>query len=157
MLEDVASGKKPRTTAWNWLLWWQIGPAELKRQVADYRKISFGSARILSAVLLTVSAALTALFVVIGVTKPTGLVDTVLFLVLAAFVALGHRWAMIAAMVLWTIEKAVLTVSPNLNGLHSFPITQILWWCAYMHAFYLAFRVEQERRKSVESVGEVFS
>jgi hypothetical protein len=157
MLEDISSGKAPKTSAWNWLLWWRISPSELKRQVADYRKIRLGSARILSAALLALSAAMTALFALLGVMPHSALVDTAMFSVLGVFVALGHRWAMIGAMIFWTFEKLVLIVSPNLNGLHTFPITQILWWCAYMHAFYLAFRVEQERRKTVEQVADIFS
>jgi hypothetical protein len=157
MLEDVASGKTRKSSAGNWLLWWRVSPAELQRQVADYRKIRFGTARILSAILLTASAAMTGLFVLFGTLGAGALVDTVIFVVLALFVALGHRWAMIGAMIVWTVEKAVLVISPNLRGIHSFPIVQVLWWCVYLHAFYLAFRVEQERRKPVDTVADVFS
>jgi hypothetical protein len=62
-------------------------------------------------------------------------VDAVLFGVLALFIYLGHRWAMIAAMVLWILEKGfliVLSITANVpNG--GSAAMQILWWCVFMH------------------------
>jgi hypothetical protein len=57
---------------------------------------------------------------------------------------------MIAAMVLWTADKAFSLIDvlhgPGSPAVRA--VIQVVWWCVYMHAFYFAFRVEQERRNA---------
>lgn len=133
----------------NWVLWWQIDSSELDEQIARYGTLSiFKSARGISALCLSFSAALTILFIAFRVVSPSAYADVVLFSFLALFIYLGHRWAMIAAMLLWTAEKTFIAVS-GLGSIHPNTATLIgsfFWWTAYMHAFYLSFRVEQRRR-----------
>jgi hypothetical protein len=58
----------------------------------------------------------------------------------------GQRWAFVAAMMLWTLEKGMLLF----GGLaSSAPIVQVIWWAIYMNAFVLGFRVERARRNAV--------
>ena len=145
---------KPKKSSWSWLLWWQIDPAGLNEQVEKYGSLTlFKSARGQSVLCLAFSAVLTAIVVVTAVIPTFDsyvYLDAALFAILAAFIYFGHRWAMLAAMVLWTFEKGVAVVTPiTIGGRSVAPIflTQFIWWAVYMHAFYFAFRVEQEKRK----------
>jgi hypothetical protein len=89
---------------------------------------------------------LTALFIALGVFDAYAAVDVIIMAVLAVFIYWGHRWAMFVAMVLWTLEKALSAWVVIETGRGGNVLLQVLWWCVYMHAFYLAVRVEQQRR-----------
>jgi hypothetical protein len=138
-----------RNKALKWLLWWMIDEDELDEQVAEYRDLPiYVAARGLSLLLLLFSAAMTAAVIFFGLLEPIGYVDAALMTVLGLFIYFGHRWAMILTMVVWTIEKGMLIVEPLQGGGTPMNlVVQMFWWAIYMHAFYLAFRVEQERRK----------
>jgi uncharacterized membrane protein len=140
---------KPRSKA-QWILWWRVDQEEIRDQVDKYDTMGwFESARKLSVMCLLLSLAVTIVMTALGVTAPTAYIDGALFAILAAFIFRGRRWAMIAAMALWTFEKLATAIA----GLGTIKVTgfsavfSLLWWAAYMHAFYLAFRVEQARRK----------
>lgn len=143
---------KSRTS--EWVLWWHIDPSELDEQIAAYGTLSiFKSARGISTLCLSFSAALTIAFVAFRVVPASAYADVLLFFFLALFIYLGHRWAMIAAMLLWTAEKAIIAVS-GLGSIHpngGMLIGQFFWWTAYMHPFYLSFRVEQKRKALVHT------
>jgi hypothetical protein len=138
-----------------WLLWWLIDPTDLHHQVDEYDRLSlFKAIRGQAALCLLLSVAMTTVFILLKLLGPSAYVDVVIMGVLALFIYFGHRWAMIAAMVLWTIEKGVLLtgefrIAGSSGG--ATPFVQILWWAIYMHAFYFAFRVEQARRKKAQS------
>ncbi len=134
--------KHSQKTRYHWLLWWKIEPEELQRQVREYDSLGvIKSARKLSTVLLTLSATATVIFVCLGWTGPLSLVDAVLFVGLGASIFRGHRWAMICAMVFWTLEKAHgLYVKPQ------YAVMSVMWWTIYMQAFYMAYRVENAKR-----------
>jgi len=145
------AGKPPKKSRWRWLLWWRVDQAELTEQLEGYDRLGLlRSARKLSVVLLTVSAAVTAAAIYADRLGASSYVDALLFVVLSAFVFFAHRWAMIAVMMLWTLEKgsyvydSLAGAQPNGGGIAA----HFLWWTTYMHAFYLAFRVEQERRRN---------
>lgn len=149
--EKKPVAKKPNPYVW--LLWWQMDPDELDKQIQGYSTLKFTqSARGISAILLLISVAATALFVFLLGMTPYAFLDAAAFLVLALFISKGHRWPMIAAMILWTFEKGISlydqfqAAAAGSSGA-SFLLTTVIWWTMYMHAFYLAFRVEQARRK----------
>jgi len=151
-VERESKIRAKRSRALNWVLWWMIDEGELEEQVSEYSDLPiYVAARGLSLLLLLFSAAMTVAVIAFGIVEPIGLVDAALMSVLGLFIYFGHRWAMILIMVLWTLEKAVMIIVPLQAGTvgspMSNPVTQIFWWAVYMHAFYLAFRVEQERRK----------
>ena len=128
----------------NWFLWWRISDKDLRRQVAEYRSLPiYLSMRGLSFLLLLLSSAITVALTELLTHQRLGYIDVGLFLFLGLFVYLGHRWAMIGAMALWTLEKALQGISSPI-----FAVTALVWWALYMHAFYFAFRVEQERRRA---------
>jgi len=154
--ESKAGTNAKRSKAWNWVLWWMIDEGELEEQVAEYSDLPiYVAARGLSLLLLLFSATMTVAAIYFLQLEPIGLVDAALMSVLGLLIYFGHRWAMILVMLLWTLEKAMMIIEPVLSGTvgstMSNPVTQIFWWAIYMHAFYLAFRVEQERRKRLTS------
>lgn len=148
--------KPARSTTFDWLLWWRIDEDQLDRQVREYRTLRFWqSMRGISALCLLFSAVVTLLLVQFGAGQidASAYVDVGLMAGCAVFIFFGHRWAMIAAMLLWTLEKGFGLVSSGGGGL----FLQIIWWAAYMHAFFFAFRVEQTRRRAPPADVEVFS
>jgi hypothetical protein len=141
----ITSGT-PKKRRWAWLLWWEIDQLELEKQVTQYDILSpVRSIRGQSVGCLIFSILITGSFVYFGVFDQSAYFDMSVMAVLAVFIYLGHRWALIAAMLLWTIEKLIGLTNGVTQG--SNLLMQVIWWCMYMHAFYFAFRVEQERKK----------
>jgi len=129
-----------------WLLWWQTDADEIERQATDYHDLTFfKSARGVATALLIFSAVLSAAFIFFDITGPLAAIDIVAMIVLAMFIYMGHRWASVAAMILWTITKAMMVIDAAQGGAGT-PIGQVIWWCIYMHAFWVAFHVERRRR-----------
>jgi hypothetical protein len=142
---------------WSWLLWWNIDATELDAQVANYEDVALlKSPRGLSILCILFSITITVVLLITKiVTDRFAYVDVGIFAVLGSFIYFGHRWAMIVVMIHWTFERGYL-VFLGLNGtIAPTVVTQIIWWCIYMHAFYFAFRVEQQRRRRTvaEAVG----
>jgi hypothetical protein len=133
----------------HWFLWWKVDPAEIQQQVGEYHADRWTLARHVAAYCLLVSVAITTIFINVGLMDSGAYFDAGIMLFLAACIFLGQRWAMIAAMLFWTFEKVVgftdFTQAHPPGG--AFVISQLIWWATYMHAFWVAFRVEQERRK----------
>ena len=133
----------------SWLFWWKIDQAEIDRQVEGYKTLGFfKSARKLSVLCLAFSMILTGVFVYFGLFDTLALIDAGVFGFLALFIYLGHRWAMIGTMVLWTFEKGMGLIDMT-SALHPnvVAISQVAFWVVFMHAFYLAFKVEQQRKR----------
>jgi hypothetical protein len=142
---DVDRPAAEKSTRWNWLLWWRIDENDLAYQVAQYGELTFWeSMRCISVAFLVISIVITVAFIAFGAPgfDVSAYFDVALFALLALFIYFGHRWAMVVAMVVWTLEKVLLIVTEP-----AFIVAQILWWAAYMHAFYFAFRVEQRRHR----------
>jgi hypothetical protein len=135
-----------RTRALSWLLWWQTDPVDIDEQARLYDTMSVWSSwRGWAAICLCFSALITfAMIAFSGFGASSGaLIDVAIMLGLALFSYRGHRWAMIGAMTVWTIEKFfAIAVNPIMA------VTVLIWWALYMHVFYCAFRVEQRRRKA---------
>lgn len=149
MLGDFRT--KPTGNKSFWLLWWRVDDDELQAQAAQYDMLGwFQSGRKLSVVLLLASTAATLIAALFGAGGAASYIEAGLLAVLAACIYRGHRWAMIAAMLLWTLEKGFSVVARLATGGPVgavMSIIPLLWWAVFMHAFYLAFRVEQERRR----------
>ena len=134
--------KRSKKVRYHWLLWWRIEPEELQRQVTEYDSLGITSARGVSALLLMLAVAANIIFVCVGYMNPWALLDAMVFFGLAAFVYRGHRWAMLCAMVVWTLENGGrLYKNPTLQV----TIASVIWWTGYMQAFYMAYRVEKQR------------
>ena len=148
MSDAAPVAKKNR---WDWILWWEIDPAELERQVAEYDSLGFfHSMRGLSVLCLSLSVALTVTLIgfrALGL-GASAFIDAAIMAILALFIYLGHRWASLAAMIIWTTEKVLIAVG-GLGTTHvsgAMVISQLIWWAIYMHAFYFTFRIEQKRQ-----------
>ncbi len=146
-----------RKPSLGWIFWWIIDPAELKKQVDHYKTLKITqSARGISLLLFGASAIITALMVEFLNHNRWAYVDSVVFLILGGFIYFGYRWAMILGMVLWTLEKLLQLapmvrhgVGPSLPGI-------FIFWAVFMHAMFLAFRVEQARRKGPSVTAAAF-
>jgi hypothetical protein len=146
MTETNTAIKKPKQ---HWLMWWRVDADELKSQIETYKTAKiWKSARGLSALCLLFSSVVTIAFIYFKITPVGGGLDAAIMIVLAGFIYFGHRWAMIAAMLLWTVEKALAIYEGASHGASGGILTSVIWWCIYMSAFWLALRVETERRKA---------
>ena len=136
-------------TGSSWILWWRIAPAQLHHQVAEYNDLGlFQSMRGISFLCLFASAVLTAALAGrLGFPARSAYWGALPAIVLAIFIVLGHRWAMVGAMIFWTLERAGGTVLHR--GIVS-AIVQVVVWCIVMHALYFAFRIEQQRRPRID-------
>jgi hypothetical protein len=143
----------------SWLFWWNVDQGEIDRQVEGYKTLGFfRSARKQSVLCLAFSMIVTTGLIHLSQTDPNLLVerfdavdfiDVGAFGFLALFIYLGHRWAMIVAMVLWTLERGLPIAdqasAPHPNGW--IIVGSLTFWAGFMHAFYVSFKVEQQRRR----------
>ncbi|MBP9711489.1 MAG: zinc ribbon domain-containing protein [Candidatus Pacebacteria bacterium] len=152
--KKVSPAEKAKAPQRSWLLWWDVDEKEVERQVEGYDTLSITqSARGQSVLCLMLSVVITFIFINIGssIVDKSAYIDIVLFLILALFIYQGQKWAMIGAMVLWTLEK-VYFISTGGTAI----LMQIIWWLVYMSAFWLAYQVELKRielRNDSESNG----
>lgn len=128
---------------------WKVSDKDLKNQVENYQSLKITeSYRGVAALLILASMALTVILVQFGVVESDAVYGAIIYLPIAFFIWKGHRWAMIAMMILWTIEKGYqLYASIGVTT----PIVPIIWWSIFMHYFYNAYKVEAARRKSSTS------
>jgi hypothetical protein len=146
-MKDSTSVAAPKSTkgALGFIVWWKTDPGEVERQVAGYDTLSiWKSARGISMLLCVLSAMVT---LVLGrffeLSSSTMVFEFVMWSILGLFMYHGQRWAFIAGMVLWTLEKASLLFLGATAG--RAPIAQLIWWALYMNAFFLAYTVERRR------------
>ncbi len=143
----------------NWFFWWQVDSWELRRQVADYSRLSLTqSARGQSLICMLVTAGLTVVAALLT-GHPAMIVDGVVAVILGLCMLGANRWSKIAAMAYWTLEKLVGVIAALFGPTHGFfSLGQVLFWAVFMHFFYMAYRVEQERRRpTLPDVEAVFS
>ena len=147
------SDKIKKKTSLEWLLWWRVDQEELEMQVREYKTLKITkSAKGVSLLCLLFSSILTICFVQFLHIDSSAYLDVAIMLVLGIFIYRGHRWAMIAAMLFWTSEKLLQIIEPiKINGhVSGGGVGMLIWWAIYMHAFYLAFKVETKRKKASE-------
>ena len=130
----------------NWVLWWRLDQDELDRQVAEYDVLGIThSARKLSFCLLFFSAVITAALVYALGLRMWGYVDAALLAGLGYLTYRGQRWAILAAMVVWTIQELALVFAPTSAAIHVSAVVSLIWWAIYMHALFMAWCVENAR------------
>ena len=124
---------------------WKISDEDMKTQVENYDKLKITeSYRGISALLILGSMILTAVLSKLDVVSFDAVYGAIIYLPLAFFIWKGHQWAMIAMVVLWTVEKGYQVYASA--GVSS-PIVPIIWWAIFMGYFVNAFRVELARKK----------
>ena len=131
--------QKKKGNGLNWLLWWRVDGEELKKHVDGYNTLGlWKSARGVSFLLTLLTLVITVIFSL----DMYGVIDAALLVIFVLFIYRGHKWAAIAAMILWTIEKIYAMTLPDRGS----SFMWIIWWAIYMHAFFLAYKVEKARQ-----------
>ncbi len=151
----VSAADAARARQGNWFLWWMVGDDEIATQLAKYKMNFFGTIRGQCLLLFLASAVITALVTEFVTHDRLAYIDAAVFIAVGVLIAFGFRWAMILGMVVWTIEKAVQAFEVVTTGRAAGIIGILLFWTLFMHAMFLAFHVEQARRRApVETVFE---
>jgi hypothetical protein len=123
---------------------WKISEEEMKTQVENYNNLKITqSYRGISALLILGSMVLTVLLAKFGVISYDAIYSSIIYLPIAFFIWKGHRWAMIAMMILWTFEKGYQLYASGGTS----PIVPIIWWAIFMGYFVNAFKIELARKK----------
>jgi hypothetical protein len=136
MLRCLRTGSR-----WNWLLWWRIDRTEIELQAARYGELPLGDTFAgLAVYLLLADIFLICLSLVLNGEPAAAFFDPALMLTLALGVYRGQRWAMLAAMLIWTLEKISQAIDhPGLIAIC------LPWWTIGIHALYMALLVERRR------------
>lgn len=135
----------------------KISQETLKKQIEGYDSLGiFHSARKISSLLLLLSATITILLIVFLGVDVTAYLDVAILIILAIFVYNGYKWAIVAAMILWTYEKGYQIFETLYNsGSGTNVIVPIIWWIVFMREFWLAYRVEVERKRQLPPVQNI--
>ena len=122
----------------------------LKNQVENYDILGiFGSIRKVCALLMIVSIIITLIFLGLSIDRPPFMswLEVIVMSLLTIFVYKGKKWAIITAMILWTLGKGYQLVgmfssyAENSSGI----FLVIFWWIVWMVMFKNAYRVEKAR------------
>ena len=129
--------------------WWKVDKEEIKKEAEQYNTIHVsGSSRGVAIALIALSTLITTGYVLWSGPSSYAFIEIGVFLFLGIFIYRGHRWAIILAMILWTLGKGrafaeAITAQPVGIG----AISSIFWWALYMRVFYKAYLVEKLRKK----------
>jgi hypothetical protein len=129
---------------------WTLAGEDLKNQVENYRTLEItksyrGKSVLIVAALLSFSLLL-SLFGVYASTEEI-LSGLIVYIPVLIFAYRGHRWAIVALMVLWTAEKGYQLITGGGS------ILPVIVWLVVMPYFVKALKVENERRKKQVSHG----
>jgi hypothetical protein len=150
-----AQRKKKSGSFLSWLLWWRLDQDELDKQIAEYQSLKITqSARGRSLLLLIFSSAITIVMVMFFSWSSWAFIGVFMLLTLGFFIYKGHKWAMMGTMLLWSLEKiyAISEGLQNHSATHSSStklLIHLIVWAIYMHALYLALKVEMLRNKDI--------
>lgn len=124
---------------------WEPSKEELNNQIENYNSLSITKSYKGIASLITLGLVLMGVIVSLFVYETLFSLD--IFIGLAIYIILsffiykgGHRWAIIALIVVWTYEKIIGII--EYGG-----ISHLLWWIVITPFFYRALRVENEIKK----------
>lgn len=134
--------KLKKKSAWSW----DTDEAELKNQIENYQNLKIvESYRGISILIISALLGFSLLLSFFGVYADpiTVFYGLIIYIPILFFVYKGHRWAIIALMILWTFEKGYqIYETSGKSG-----IMPIIWWLIVMTYFWKALKVENERRK----------
>lgn len=131
----------------NWLYWWRVDRDAVKRQIQEYRTLSFFKTyKALSVFVLLLSALIISSLVFLHVNKLDSFLDALVLTVLSILIARGNLNAIIFAMIFWTAARAWNLYQACLQPEISPGLILLIfaWWSVCMHAFYMAYCVERE-------------
>ena len=154
--------KKPSGDIFMDLFKWKMDEEELKYQAQNYNVLSFGkSIRSGAVILLILSIIINLILIIIGWLPIDIWLDILIILFLTFFIYKGKKWAMIIAMIYWTIAKGLQLI--GLFTIETFDIINVVmvlfWWAIISKALWQAYQVErlrhiilQEKRKESEII-----
>jgi hypothetical protein len=123
---------------------------DIKKQIDQYDTLKITqSYRGISALLLVFSSVVTiilATFNVLGLNS-SAYFDATIFATLAVLVYKGYGWAILAAMIVWTLEKVY-----QVAFLQSSPMVGVVWWVLYIQMFYKAWSIERIRKTRLSTI-----
>jgi hypothetical protein len=142
---------------------WKMDEQTLQEQVDGYDTLGLrDSYRKASAGWILLSVAISVAlgtWLLKGFSQADILTSALIYLPLSFFVFKGHRWALIAAMVFWTIDKGFMCrqgLEKTASGQASSTafVVHIFWWLLYMSFFTRAYGVERARRQPSDANDE---
>lgn len=123
-------------------------PEELQEQVANYDTLGITkSVRGVASLFIFGSAALTAIAAIFGLIPFDGIYGLIIYLPLGYFVYKGKTWAMVAMLILWTVEKGIQLTAIFAGG-NGAGVSILFWWWALAIPLFHAILVERARRKA---------
>lgn len=140
--------KKP-ISIWSWA----IEKDDLKKQIDNYSTLkiteSYRGISVLIVTALFIFSILVTTFVDTSdyISQSDILYSLIIYIPILFFVYKGHRWAIIALMILWTFEKGY-------SFLEFGGFMNIFWWAIVMPYFYKALKVENERKKQERTLSD---
>ena len=133
---------------------WRVSNEELQYQVDNYNKLGIGESyrgvAVLTIFILMGFSIILSFFGVIQLNIGS-IIEMLIYLALALFIYKGHRWAIIAVMLLWTADKAtqIYTIlSAGGGGVAAI----LIWWIIVMPYLYKALIVENKRDRKAKVV-----
>ena len=101
----------------------------------------------LSVILILLSAFLTIVFAILSWMPKESLLALIIYLPLAYFIYRGKKWAVVAIMIVWTLDKFTqMAVDP------SFIKSLFFWWIAFMFPFLGAFIEISDKQKALRNI-----
>ena len=155
MKDETKKENKP--ARFHLFAWWKLSQDELEDQIRNYETLKFyKTARGISIGCLLFSSIATFLLfnytnMEMGSASDYAW-DAGIVALLCVFIAKGRRWAMITAMVYWTLCKALSIYTLIESGYSGAAFWgNFFWWTAYMQVFWLSYKIEAERKKRLNS------
>ena len=138
--------KRQKNSIWGW----KISDEEIKNQVDNYDKLTItksvrGNALIAGLVLTIISSIVIFLGLAGDEDAGYAFLGVIIYAIFLIFIYRGHRWAMVAFMIMYTID-----LSYNLYNAYAYgngSIWPIIWWFIIIPFFWKALKVENERKR----------
>jgi len=143
----MKKAKEKKSKFWNnfnWFFWWRQDEKKLKKQIDEYSSLkAIHSYKGIAALFLLFSSFITLVLSFSGTLEKAAIYDALIIGVLSFFVYKGQKWAIVVAMIVWTVEKAYTLVSGD-------ALMSIIWWVVIMDPLFGALKVEQSGQGRVK-------
>lgn len=136
------TGQTQKQNFFSKLLFWKLDESELEIQISQYDSLKttkswrkFASILTVAAIILTFAGSLAGLLDVAA-----AVISGIIYAPFAYLIWKGKKWAMIAMMILWTLEKAGSVVDRPASI-----VIVLFWWDFFMRYYWGAYQVEKRR------------
>lgn len=142
--------KQKKKSVWSW----GVDKTELEKQVENYQTLKITeSYRGIAVLVISALLGLSLLLSLFGVyaDPSTMFYGLIIYVPILFFVYKGHRWAIIALMILWTFEKGYQIYETGVDS----GVMPIIGWLIVILYFWKALKVENERRKLAPALKDI--